>query len=76
MKLGGGDTDMLKDTVRNEYNLGRLEKWFGKKVEYTMQGKVQFPRLQNNKVHKMHEHRVQNNWPVSSFVEKRSDVSI
>lgn len=33
MKLGG-IADMLKDTARIEDNLGRLEKWFGRRVEW------------------------------------------
>lgn len=33
MKLGG-IAKMLKDRVRIEYNLDRLEKWFGRKVEW------------------------------------------
>lgn len=28
----GGTANMWKDTVRIEHNLGRLEKWFGRKV--------------------------------------------
>jgi len=39
-------------------------------------GKVQLPKFWNNKVQKMPENRVENNWLVSGFVQKRSDVSI
>lgn len=32
----GGTASMLKDTVRTEYNPGRLEKWLGGKRDDTM----------------------------------------